>query len=165
MKLRRRDNGEEFALFDGAVVGRLDSCDWVVSDASISRRHAKVIQIGEDWQVEDLDSSNGIRIRGERVRSGDLRSGDILTLGSVACDVIGKTMAPALPQDRSLSSKLDPEAAAHRRREQLRREAKKSSGLGDLGQLPGGMQALILLLSATFVWGVIWLVRTLGANI
>ena len=160
MKVRRRDSGEEFTLFDGAVVGRLDTCDWVVTESSISRRHAKFLQVGSIWQIEDLGSSNGIRIRGKKVSTGEFQAGDILTLGSLACEVIGEK----LPTPVAVVAEDDPEIGARRRREALRIDAKQSSGLGDLGQLSGGLQALIVILSAGFVGGVIWLIRTLSAN-
>ena len=48
------------------VVGRADECDVTIAHPSISRRHAKIL-LGSQMQIEDLDSSNGTLIRGQRL--------------------------------------------------------------------------------------------------
>ncbi len=67
----------------GAVIGRSRDCDIVLEDAGISRRHANVRAGGEGWTIEDLGSTNGVRVNGEQVHGvHPLRLGDRIELGS-----------------------------------------------------------------------------------
>lgn len=64
-------------------IGRDSHADLVLLDPSVSRRHCKVRQMGRDrWALEDLASSNGTFVNGEKVRRAELHPGDILQLGS-----------------------------------------------------------------------------------
>lgn len=66
----------------GAVLGRSSSCEIVLEDPNASRRHAAVRQVAGAWVVEDLGSTNGVRVNGTRVsRSQQLRAGDRIELG------------------------------------------------------------------------------------
>ncbi len=67
----------------GATIGRSRDCDVVLEDSGISRRHAEIRPGRHGWTVEDLGSTNGVRVNGENV-SGvwPLRPGDRVELGS-----------------------------------------------------------------------------------
>src|SRR5262245_3336931 len=47
------------------VIGRGDSCDVVVKDKLVSRRHAKIVIADGIARLHDLDSSNGTRVNSE----------------------------------------------------------------------------------------------------
>ncbi len=67
----------------GGTVGRSRECDVVLEDAGISRRHAELRPGPEGWTVQDLGSTNGVRVNGVPVRGAQpLRSGDRVELGS-----------------------------------------------------------------------------------
>jgi two-component system response regulator AtoC len=51
------------------VIGRDPQADIVVDDASVSRRHAK-LHVGDVIELEDLGSSNGTFVRGQRLGKG-----------------------------------------------------------------------------------------------
>jgi hypothetical protein len=63
------------------VIGRHPSCDVVVSDETVSRRHAQLIFRDGGWIVRDLDSTNGTRLNGQYVGRCRICPGDQLGLG------------------------------------------------------------------------------------
>lgn len=67
----------------GAVIGRSRECDIVLEDSGVSRRHAELRPRGSAWTIEDLGSTNGVRVNGLAVAGAhQLRSGDRLEMGS-----------------------------------------------------------------------------------
>jgi hypothetical protein len=68
------------------VVGRGHEADVRLADASVSRRHAEFRLSGEKVLVEDLGSTNGTSVNGERIARASLVDGDRITLGA-ACIV------------------------------------------------------------------------------
>ena len=68
---------------EGAVIGRGRDCDVVLDDAGISRRHAHIRPTAHGWTIEDLRSTNGVLLNGERLRgSRPLQIGDRIELGT-----------------------------------------------------------------------------------
>lgn len=49
------------------TIGRLPECDVHIDSPAISRRHARVVEDVGGWFVEDLESTNGTFVNGERV--------------------------------------------------------------------------------------------------
>lgn len=66
---------------DRMVVGRLNSCDVCLADANTSRQHAAFVREGAGWAVEDLGSTNGTLVNGERVDFMRLVDGDVVVVG------------------------------------------------------------------------------------
>jgi hypothetical protein len=67
----------------GAVIGRSRECDIVLGDSGVSRRHAELRPSGSSWTIEDLGSTNGVRVNGLAVHGAqELRSGDRVEMGS-----------------------------------------------------------------------------------
>src|SRR5512145_466809 len=69
---------------DGTVVGRDPSCDVVLADGSVSRKHARLERRGETWTVVDQGSANGTFVDSQRVAETALRGGHELRFGAVA---------------------------------------------------------------------------------
>ena len=67
----------------GAVLGRSRECDITLNDPNVSRRHAEIRPGGGSWVVEDLGSTNGVKVNGRRINGPtELESGDRLALGT-----------------------------------------------------------------------------------
>ncbi len=74
--------GKMFKLDDGeTVIGRSHRADIRIDDDSISRLHVKLMLDGTSVQIEDLNSSNGTLVNGNRVTTEPLRDGDKIRLG------------------------------------------------------------------------------------
>lgn len=64
-----------------------NTCDWWIDDPSISRRHCRVFVYDTDegpvLRIQDLESTNGTYVNGERIREADLTSGDKIHVADV----------------------------------------------------------------------------------
>lgn len=65
------------------TIGRLPECDVVLSDPSVSRRHAEVRRQRDEIVIVDLGSTNGTRVNGTGVKERRLHDGDEITVGNV----------------------------------------------------------------------------------
>jgi DNA-binding response OmpR family regulator len=76
--------GKEHHLSAQTTLGRAVECEIVVADKSVSREHARLRQEGRRWLLEDLGSTNGTQLNGERVIGAiNLRDGDTLQVGDI----------------------------------------------------------------------------------
>ncbi|MBL0215835.1 MAG: sigma 54-interacting transcriptional regulator [Myxococcales bacterium] len=67
------------------VIGRDPGCNVRIDDPSLSRRHAR-FQVTDRLTVEDLGSSNGTTVRGERIAANTPREisyDEVVTVGSI----------------------------------------------------------------------------------
>src|SRR3954453_23625737 len=65
------------------VIGRSTGSDFVIRDATVSRRHAAIHREGYAWFVEDLGSKNGTRVNGRPVQGrAVIAPGDELGFGA-----------------------------------------------------------------------------------
>lgn len=63
-------------------IGRDNTNEMVISDPEVSRRHTRLFLQGMNYVIEDLGSTNGTAINGQRlVGPYVLRSGEVITLG------------------------------------------------------------------------------------
>lgn len=90
---------------DQVLVGREQTCDVVLNDGSVSRKHARLEKRGRSWMVVDQGSANGTFVDSQRVAETALRTGQELRFGAVAFRVeiegdeeIGATMLTEAPE-------------------------------------------------------------------
>ena len=74
---------QEFELTRSEIIiGREPSVDLPIPSPAVSRRHARLIREGAGYALEDLGSSNGTFLNGERLAGRRLlKSGDQIRLG------------------------------------------------------------------------------------
>jgi hypothetical protein len=63
------------------LVGRHDTCDVVLEDPAVSRRHAQLRFRDGRWILQDLESTNGTTVNGVPVGRCELRPGDRVVMG------------------------------------------------------------------------------------
>ena len=81
------DAGRHFEVRAGvSTIGRGRTSDVQLTDPMVSTRHAKLV-VGEDIEIIDDNSSNGILLGGEQVPRVTLRQGDRVVLGETALSV------------------------------------------------------------------------------
>ncbi|MDB5291955.1 MAG: domain containing protein [Phycisphaerales bacterium] len=68
---------------DMTVVGRREDCDLRIPLGEISRKHCRLVRDGESLRLEDLGSSNGTYLNGQRVQEAALTAGDTVQVGPV----------------------------------------------------------------------------------
>jgi pSer/pThr/pTyr-binding forkhead associated (FHA) protein len=72
---RMRSQGTTYIVFQGRrvplvgriLLGRDQANDIVLEDKLVSRRHAVIQKIGEEYFLEDLGSTNGTLVNGQRI--------------------------------------------------------------------------------------------------
>jgi pSer/pThr/pTyr-binding forkhead associated (FHA) protein len=77
------DVGKEYILDKNEfIVGREQTADIIVSDPEISRRHARIFFQNNGYIIEDLGSTNGTFVNGQKI-SGPylLRPGEVVNFG------------------------------------------------------------------------------------
>jgi predicted component of type VI protein secretion system len=67
-----------------SMVGRDPGCEIVVTDGSVSRRHARLERRGVTWWVVDQGSANGTYLNSQRIAEQALKAGQELRFGALA---------------------------------------------------------------------------------
>ncbi len=90
--------GSEHPVNGELILGREQgSADLVIDDPGVSRRHARVLVDNGGVIVEDLGSSNGTYVNGQRISGPvELGAGDEVQVGATVLGVEGGTAATAL---------------------------------------------------------------------
>jgi hypothetical protein len=70
------DAGERFDLFGGISIGRSADADVRIEDRYASGVHARIYSRGASYYVEDMNSTNGTLLNGERLE-GEVRLKDL----------------------------------------------------------------------------------------
>jgi DNA segregation ATPase FtsK/SpoIIIE, S-DNA-T family len=93
--------GAVLPLGAGAVViGRAVTCDVVLDDEEVSRRHAEIsMETHGLLRVRDLGSTNGVAVDGEAVTSAPLPPGALVTIGESQLVLCPRRVDPAALDD------------------------------------------------------------------
>jgi len=117
------------------VVGRSSDLDMVLVEDMVSRKHARInLQTDGIW-IEDLGSTNGTFVNGEKIKRARLKEGDRILIGTSILKVIAGDGSPESTTD----AKRDLENVAQQRRTS---QARTMSGAIEEIPLPDLLQLL-----------------------
>jgi serine/threonine protein kinase len=82
--------GGEFPIFEGRaiVIGRSNACDINLIEEMVTHRHAQITTQGDKLWIEDLGSTNGTYVNGEKITRAPLRVGDRILIGTSIMKVV-----------------------------------------------------------------------------
>lgn len=79
-----------------ATIGRKSDCDICIKDPAVSGNHARLQKMGDDYLIQDLNSTNGLHYKGRRIRQQMLKNEDVIVIGEHRLKfLIGDGSAPA----------------------------------------------------------------------
>ncbi|MCG6916532.1 MAG: HD domain-containing protein [Deltaproteobacteria bacterium] len=73
--------GRKHTFRSQLTIGRRSDNTIRLVDAKVSRNHAKIIATRDGFLIEDMESSNGTIVNGEKIESRLLKSDDTITIG------------------------------------------------------------------------------------
>jgi hypothetical protein len=111
--LEGAEAGAQVPVTGSIVLGRADDADLTLADAGVSRTHARVSAGAAGATIEDLGSSNGTFVNGERVDSArPLTDGDQIQLGGAILQVSEGTAETEMIDPGATEAHPGPAAAA-----------------------------------------------------
>ena len=91
-------------------VGRTEGNDVVLAQPRVSKRHARFTVIDGACRVEDLSSTNGTLVAGERIGSRILAAGEVVVIGDSELELMAPAIADEITAGPAAGS--EPHAAA-----------------------------------------------------
>jgi pSer/pThr/pTyr-binding forkhead associated (FHA) protein len=85
------------------VIGREESCDLILADALVSRRHATIVLTEDEYYIADMGSTNGTKLNDERVDRNPKRlfHGDEILIGNTVINFVDRTLETQTLSDLS----------------------------------------------------------------
>ncbi len=79
------------------IVGRHSNADLQLMQSDVSRHHCRIFFAGDQWQIGDLGSMNGIQVNNEKVQSAVLRENDVVGIATHLFRVVLDSDHPVEP--------------------------------------------------------------------
>jgi pSer/pThr/pTyr-binding forkhead associated (FHA) protein len=127
--------GGEFPLPPNSeiIVGRSSDLDMVLVEDMVSRRHAKIVVEPDQVTIQDLGSTNGTFVNGERIKRAALNDGDRVLIGTSIIKLVTSDAPAAAAPPHTKPALVE---QGHRRTNQVR----SMSGAIDEVPLPDLLQ-------------------------
>lgn len=93
------------------VIGRSSDLDMVLVEDMVSRKHAKIVTGEGNVVIQDLGSTNGTFVNGEKIKKARLKEGDRILIGTSILKLIAKAGAATGADEAAAKSALERAAA------------------------------------------------------
>lgn len=100
------DSNESFEIPTSEApvsIGRSDEAMIRLNDRFVSRLHCRVMVVGDELLVRDLESRHGTFVNGESITEASVRSGDTLMIGMSRLRLETETSGQTHSDDEQLS--------------------------------------------------------------
>jgi pSer/pThr/pTyr-binding forkhead associated (FHA) protein len=92
----------EFPLESKCVtIGRRPTNDVHIDNIAVSVDHARVVTVGEESYIEDMDSTNGSLLNGVPVKKHVLRHGDVIGVGKYQITYVNDASVGGVPGEKA----------------------------------------------------------------
>lgn len=121
-------------------VGRDPACDIVVDDITVSKRHMKLEYVDGQLHVEDLESTNGLKVNGHWAKRHALQHLDVIQIGGHRLHVFDDEMLPSMkmgPESTVQTAAPAPREPAHDQTARIPLADTQPTEAGDVAPLLG----------------------------
>ncbi|HNI09123.1 MAG TPA: FHA domain-containing protein [Thiobacillaceae bacterium] len=91
-----------FIEAERVVAGRQEGCALVLDAAGVSKEHAAILTVGNDHILEDLGSTNGTLINGEKVSRHILQNRDLIEIGPFRIQYVNQRAPKGMDFDQTM---------------------------------------------------------------
>src|SRR6476661_5779334 len=101
--------GGEFPIVNDKpiIVGRSSDLDMVLVEDMVSRKHARITMNQDQIWIEDLGSTNGTFVNGEKIKRARLKEGDRVLIGTSILKVIAGDAAAGQRNETEVKQQLE----------------------------------------------------------
>lgn len=142
--------GGEFPLRPNReiIIGRSSDLDMVLVEDMVSRKHAKITTDEHSVSIQDLGSTNGTFVNGEKIRAVRLKEGDRILVGTSIIKLVAANSEPSVP-----SASMSENEARSRLQVTANRRPEPKMMQGNIEEIP--LPDLLQLLSTSRKSGVL----------
>jgi pSer/pThr/pTyr-binding forkhead associated (FHA) protein len=142
--------GGEFPLRPNReiIIGRSSDLDMVLVEDMVSRKHAKITTDEHSVSIQDLGSTNGTFVNGEKIRAVRLKEGDRILVGTSIIKLVTANNEPSVP-----SASMSENEARSRLQTTASRRPEPKMMQGNIEEIP--LPDLLQLLSTSRKSGVL----------
>jgi pSer/pThr/pTyr-binding forkhead associated (FHA) protein len=83
------------------VVGRSSELDMVLVEDMVSRKHAKISATSDNILIQDLGSTNGTFVNGEKIKKVRLKEGDRILIGTSIIKLVAVDSSSAMSEEKA----------------------------------------------------------------
>jgi len=92
------------------TIGRRATNDIQIDNLAVSGDHARVITVGDESLLEDMDSTNGSTLNGRAIQKQSLQHGDVIGIGKYQLKFINESGTSPAPGDFENTILVQPSA-------------------------------------------------------
>ena len=141
--------GGEFALDKDQelIIGRSSELEMVLIEDMVSRHHAKITTTNDEIYIEDLGSTNGTFVNGEKITKCKLKEGDRILIGTSIIKLVyeefDSSVSRAVPEPHAEERPI-PSLASSAGARRVAQQGHTSPGAAQSGVLSGSIDILPL---------------------